>query len=76
MTSEAKIIGNSDYIKVKKKEKFYTTKQKYQREENMFCKIHNRKMVTILYISDKEHELEIHEKKYINGQWALEIDRD
>ena len=34
----------------------------------MFCKIHNRKMVTILYISDKEHELEIQEKKYINGQ--------
>ena len=32
-------------------------------------------MVTILYISDKEHELEIQEKKYINGQWALEIDR-
>ena len=74
MTSKAKIIGNSDYIKVKKrkvkkkKEKFYKTKQKYQREETMFCKIYNRKMVAIPYIRDKEHELEIHEKKYINGQ--------
>lgn len=76
MTSKAKIIGNSDYIKVKKKETFYTTKQKYQIEENMFCKICNRKMVTILYVSDKEHELEIQEKKYINGQWALEIDKE
>ena len=33
-------------------------------------------MVTILYIRDKEHELEIHEKKYINGQWALEINKE
>ena len=42
----------------------------------MFCKIYNRKMVAIPYIRDKEHELEIHEKKYINGQWALEINKE
>lgn len=69
MTSKAKIIGNSDYIKVKKKENvFILRNKKYQIEENMFCKICNRKMVTILYVSDKEHELKF--KKEIH-KWPV-----